>query len=94
MTADRDEPASDTRVIPEDDDQGKNVVDTRGQEIGMVTTVEGNTMYVDPNPSLTEKVKSTLGWGDEDADEFPVSPDIVQRIDDEVVLAVERDETR
>ena len=96
MTADDDltsgETAGNTRVIPDDDDRGKDVVDTRGQDIGMVAEVEGDTMYVDPAPSLTGKISSTLGWGDKDADQLPVPPDFVQRIDEQVVLAVARDE--
>lgn len=99
MTPDRDdttskrgETAGSARVIPDDDDLGKEVVDTRGQDIGMVTEVEGDTMYVDPHPSLTEKIKSTLNWGSKNEEELPVSPDFVNRIEDRVVLDVERDE--
>lgn len=99
MTPDRDdspsergETAGSARTIPEDDDIGKDVVDTRGQEIGMVTETEGDTMYVDPHPSLTEQIMSTLNWGSKNDEELPVSPDFVDRIEDRVVLDVERDE--
>lgn len=98
MARDRDDPVSgdsdaeSARVIPEDDDHGKDVVDTRGQDIGMVTKVEGDTMYVDPHPSLTEKIRGALNW-DADSDEaLPVPPEFVERIDERVVLQVERDE--
>ena len=49
-------------------------------------------MYVDPHPSLTDNVMSKLGWGDEDDEYLPVSPDFVKYIEDQVVLDVERDE--
>lgn len=71
MTADRDDTASnreertgDARTIPAEDDHGKTVVDRRSQEIGKVTDVEGDTMYVDPDPSITERSRppSTGTW--------------------------------
>lgn len=99
MPSDRDNPAGDRtetgeseRVIPESDDQGKDVVDTGGQEIGMVADVEGDTMHVDPHPSVTESIKSKLGAGTKGGGAFPVSPEFVERIGDDVVLDVERDE--
>lgn len=98
MAPDRDDSVSgnsdveNTRVIPEDDDHGKDVVDTRGQDIGMVTKVEGDTMYVDPHPSLTEKIMSTLNWDTDSEEALPVPPEFVERIDEQVVLRVERDE--
>jgi hypothetical protein len=48
-----------------DDDLGKTVVDPTGDEIGTVTGVDegANAMYVDPNPGLTERIKTALGWG-------------------------------
>jgi hypothetical protein len=81
--------------VPTGDETGATVVDTQGREIGMVTDVEGDTMYVDPDASVTEKVMATLDWGDHDDDDYPVPPEIVSDIDrddDQVVLSVERDE--
>lgn len=89
---DRERTESDARTIPEDDDKGKTVVDTRGREIGMVEDVRGDTMYVAPDPSLTDSIRSKLGGGASDEDALPVSPEFVGRIEDDVVLDVERDE--
>lgn len=82
----------DARIIPEPDDEGKTVVDTEDREIGTVTGVEGDTMYVTPEASLTEKIKQKLDWADKQSEDLPVSSEFVSRIDDQVVLAVERDE--
>lgn len=98
MTPDRDNPTDERtettrhRTIPEDGDKGKDVVDTRGREIGVVTDVEGDTMYVDPDPSITERIKSKLRLGSESDADLPISPEFVGRIEDDVVLEVARDE--
>lgn len=70
-----------------DDDEGKRVVDDNGDEIGIVSGVRGNTAYVDPDPSLTENVKSSLGWGDVDQEDYPLDESHVETVtDDEVKL--------
>lgn len=95
MTPDRRDPSTtgrDARVIPTEDDAGKDVVDRADRAIGTVTGVKGDTMYVDPHTSITDEIKAAIGWEDTHDDELPVPPDFVQRIDDEVVLNVRRDE--
>jgi len=78
-------------VTPTDDDVGKEVVNTRGDELGMVVDVESNQMYVDPHASLTDKIRTALGWGDHDEDSYRVDNESIVRIeDDQVVLDVER----
>ena len=37
-----------------DADEGKRVIDANGNEVGIVSTVEGETALVDPDPSLTD----------------------------------------
>lgn len=83
---------ADELVVPTGDEEGKTVVDTTGAEIGMVTDVEGDTMYVDPHPSTTETIAATLDWDLQAPDDLPVSSEFVERIDDDVVLDVERDD--
>lgn len=98
MTPDRDDPTDErtstghARTIPEEDDMGKNVVDMQGQEIGVVSNVEGDTMYVDPDPSMTERVMSKLDMGSESGEDLPIPPEFVDSIEQNVVLDVDRDE--
>ena len=99
MTADREDTRSGTtegsgsvRTIPEADDAGKVVVDSRGEEIGRVTTVEGDTMFVDPEQSITERISSALDWDTGAEDDLPITPEFVEAIEDRVVLGIERDE--
>lgn len=81
------------RVIPKDDDEGKDVVGSNHRDIGMVTSVRGDTMYVDPNTSLTEQMRRKLEWDEKRRTDLPIPPEFVRRIDDEVILATQQDES-
>lgn len=68
-------------------DEGKRVIDANGDEVGVVSTVEGETALVDPDPSLTDNVKATLGLGGTDEGQFPLDPsDVGEVTDDEIRL--------
>ncbi|SEW25150.1 hypothetical protein [Halobacterium jilantaiense] len=83
----------DVRLEPQDDDVGKPVVVATGDQIGMVTEVEGDTVYVDPHPGMTEKIMAKLGWGDRDDDDLPLASDRIAAItDDDVRLTGDYDE--
>ncbi len=71
-------------------DQGKDVVDESGQQIGMIAEVEGQTAYVDPEPGLTDRLKARMDWGGHGDDDYPVdAAQIVEITDDEVVIRSE-----
>lgn len=79
-------------VTPSGDDEGKTVVNASGDEIGMVAAVDDGRMYVDPHPSITNRIKTALGWSDRNEDTYPVEPDHIAQIErDEVVLGVDRE---
>ncbi|WP_231183153.1 PRC-barrel domain containing protein [Haladaptatus sp. DYF46] len=70
-----------------EDDEGKKVVDESGDEVGIVSDVDHGTAHIDPNPGVTDKVKSKLGWGDRDEDTYPLQEEMVSSItDDEIRL--------
>lgn len=67
-------------------DEGKPVV-MGDEKVGMITRVEHGTAHVDPDPGITDKIKSTLDWGDRDEDTYPLQEERVETItDDEVRL--------
>ncbi|UPW02068.1 PRC-barrel domain containing protein [Halorussus gelatinilyticus] len=69
-----------------DSDEGKPVV-MGDVKVGLITEVERGTAYVDPDVSITDKLKATLDWGDRDDDTFPLREEQVDEItDDEVRL--------
>ncbi|WP_459190729.1 hypothetical protein [Halosimplex sp. J119] len=79
--------------MPSEDDTGKTVVNASGDEVGMVAAVDDGQMYVDPHPSITDRIRTALGWSDGggDDDTYPVENDHIARIEeDEVVLGVDR----
>jgi hypothetical protein len=71
------------------EDEGKQVV--RGDEqIGRIVSVEHGTAYVDPDPNLTDTIKSKLGWteGTGDEETYPLQEEAIETVtDDEVRLA-------
>ena len=77
-----------------EDDEGKKVVDSHGHTVGIVEDVENETAYVDPDPGITEKIKSSLGWTGEDAtdsDTYALPDEYVDSItEDAVNLKTER----
>ncbi len=80
-----------------EDDQGKEVIDEAGEQVGIVATVESETFYIDPEPGFTDRLKARFNWGDPDQDAYPVNTSQIATItDDEVVLSSheETDEMR
>jgi hypothetical protein len=68
-----------------EDDEGKTVVNDQGDEVGIIADVEHGTAYVDPDPGLTDKIKSKLGWDDRDEDTYPLQSESVASVDDDAV---------
>ena len=70
------------------EDEGKKVVDSHGETIGMVSGVEGGVAYVDADPGVTDKIKSTLGWDDADDSDYTLRGEHVDTVtDDEIRLS-------
>lgn len=63
-----------------DEDEGKAVVNSNGEKVGMVTGIEGGTAYVNPDPGITDSIKSKLGWEDVDTDDYPLREDRIETI--------------
>lgn len=68
------------RGRPTDRDVGKVVVAPDGDEVGIVTAVEGDDVFVDPHPGLTESALATLGWTGVDEDDVRVDGEQVERV--------------
>ena len=69
-----------------DDDRGKSVFDHEGNRVGSVTdTRDGKGIIeTDDDSSLTDKLKSALGWNDSD-DTHELRNDDVESVDDDGV---------
>jgi hypothetical protein len=66
-----------------EDDEGKFLVDATGEQLGIVTEVEGNTAWVDPDPGIAESWMEALGWSDADEDDFTVNGDAIDEVTDD-----------
>jgi hypothetical protein len=67
------------------EDKGKVLVDTEGEEFGVVTDVEDNVAYVDPDPGIGEAVLAVLGRADRDDDALVVEGEIVETVTEEEI---------
>lgn len=70
-----------------DDDEGKAVVDSHGEKIGMVTEVRSGTAYVNADPGIADAIRSKLGWGDAGQEDYPLENNRIHTVtDDEIRL--------
>jgi len=76
-------------AILSDSDEGKKVVNASGENIGRVVEVRGSIAHVDPDPSMTDTIKSKLGWGESDEETYRLQASRIDTVtDDEVRLDV------
>lgn len=68
-----------------EDEEGKPVVDSNGDQIGVVATVDHGTAYVDPDPGLTDKLLAKLGWNDADEEAYPLQEARIQAVTDDQI---------
>jgi hypothetical protein len=68
-----------------DDDIGKRVVNADGEKIGVISGIREGTAYVDADPGLGDTLRSKLGWGKIDEDDYPLKRSRIERINDEEV---------
>lgn len=69
------------------DDKGKRIVSADGDELGIVTDVRNDTIYVDPDPGITDTVMSRLGWKSADDENYPLEHSRIDAVtDDEIRL--------
>lgn len=70
-----------------ENDEGKRVVNANGDTIGIVSGVRNGRAYVDPDPGISEKFMSKLGWENIDEDDYPLVESKIDTItDDEIRL--------
>lgn len=69
------------------EDEGKLVVASNGDEIGMIAEVRDGTPYVETDPNVFEKMKARFEWGEPGKDAYPLeTADVAEVTDDEVRL--------
>ena len=66
-------------------DEGKILVDTNGEDIGIVTAVDNRRALVDPEPGFVEGLLAAFGRTDEDSDDIELPHDAVETVTDREV---------
>lgn len=77
------------RTHVSDDEQGKDVVTTNGDRVGMVKEVRNGRAYVDPDPSLTDSIRSALGWSESESGDYELTEDRIESISDDEIRVKE-----
>jgi len=63
-------------------DEGKNVVNADGDTIGRVISVGHGKVHVDPDPGLADMIRSKLGWGDADEENYQLDASSIKIVSD------------
>ncbi|MBO4249453.1 MULTISPECIES: hypothetical protein [unclassified Halomicrobium] len=65
-------------------DEGKFLMDSEAEQIGVVTEVDPDEQvaYVEPDPGIAESVIQGFGFGDADEDDIEVPADSVETVTD------------
>ncbi|AGN01413.1 hypothetical protein L593_07340 [Salinarchaeum sp. Harcht-Bsk1] len=68
-------------------DEGKRVVNASGDKIGVVSGVRNDNVYVDADPSISDRIRATLGWEHVDEDDYVLDQDKINTVtEDEIRL--------
>lgn len=70
--------SSQSPSTPTEDDTGKPVVTSDDTQIGVISEIEGGTVYVDPDSDIADDVRAILG-GEETDETFPLDVDALKR---------------
>ncbi len=67
------------------DDEGKPVITSNGDRIGSIATVERGKAYVDPNPGLTDTIRSKLGSNESDETDYLLNTSSIESVSDDAI---------
>jgi hypothetical protein len=68
-------------------DEGMTVRAENGDRVGTIQKIEGNKAHVKPKSGLSQRIRTRLGWGDDESDVYELPHSRVHRIaGDEVHL--------
>lgn len=70
-----------------EEDEGKHVKNAHGDEVGLVVSVEHGQAQVEPDPGITDSIRSKLGWGDSgDEGTYELSPSNIESVTDDAII--------
>lgn len=66
-------------------DEGKSVVNSRGDEVGRVVEIDHGAAHVEPDPGLTDTIKAKMGWAEGDEETYQVDEDSIDSVSENEV---------
>jgi len=63
-------------------DEGKRVVNASGDKIGVVSGVRNDDVYVDADPSISDRIRARLGWEHVDEDDYVLDQQKIDTVTD------------
>lgn len=66
-------------------DEGKRVVNASGDKIGVVSGVRNDTVYVDADPSISDRIRARLGWEIIDEDDYVLEESKIDTVTEEEI---------
>lgn len=70
-----------------EEDEGKRIASSEGDELGMIVEVRNGIPYVETDPNVFDKVKAKFDWGGPGENTYPLETvDVTGFTDDEVDL--------
>lgn len=68
-----------------DEERGKAVLDGYGNHVGVVSAAKDGTAYVEPDDDIPGQLKSKLGWGQNEKDEYALRGDAIDEVTEDAV---------
>jgi hypothetical protein len=68
-----------------EDDEGKEVINADGNQIGRVMKVEHGRAHVDPDPGLTDTIRSKLGWGEDGEEDYVLNTSSIDTVSEKEI---------
>jgi hypothetical protein len=62
------------------DAEGKTVVDHEGNTVGLVDEIEGETLYIEPDPGITDRISAPLGRAGRDDGDWRIETDRIDTV--------------
>jgi hypothetical protein len=66
-------------------DEGKEVRDANGELLGLVTEIDGEQAYIDPDPDLIDGIRTLVNQGDADEDALSVHEEAIDEVTDDAI---------
>lgn len=72
-----------------EDDRDMPVVSAEGEEVGIISEVEGDTAYVSPAANLQDATRTELGWDSSHEGPYELRDEQIDRIEENEIRLID-----